>query len=152
MHKGTNEQIGYNLYKTGMLVRREAVRCCAGYGITPEQNQILMILSGIDSASQKQIGEITIQEAPTVSRILKSLAQRGLISQKREKKDRRAAKVSITPAGKALVKKIMPSLKKRFDYVLLGFEERDKKMLIKLLKKLRSVVEKAAEKHGEEIC
>ncbi len=143
MMEELNSRIGYNLYRTGMLFRREGLRFLKQYGITPEQWQVLMILSARGGQTQKQICECTLQDAPTLSRTISRMIRDGLVTASKSKKDRRAVEIKLAKKGLSLVKKSVKSSRvyEHTDKLLSGFDEEKKKKLIELLNELRACLE-----------
>ena len=74
-----DEQIGFNLYRLSLLFRRELLRCLDEYSLTPEQWQALVTLRGKDRLSQSEIAAVTLQDAPTVSRMLARMERDGWV-------------------------------------------------------------------------
>ncbi|MFP4466315.1 MAG: MarR family winged helix-turn-helix transcriptional regulator [Candidatus Goldiibacteriota bacterium] len=147
-HRDLDAEVGWNLYRTGMLMRREGVRQLAEFNVTPEQWQVLMILINKGGLSQKAIGDITLQDAPTISRVLQRLLKKKLIKKKTDVRDKRAFCLEITGAGKDLMEKMMKKLKKnRTEYNITDSQKRE---LIKLLKGLRENLEVIHSKGGTE--
>ncbi len=137
MRNSLNARVGYNLYRTGMMFRREALRAYSGSGLTPEQWQLSMILAKKGPLTQKQLCDITMQDAPTVSRMLKRMEKKSYVTIKADSRDKRAVKISITKKGLQHAFKTARESEKRIDRLMKGFDEDKKKKLIELLKELR---------------
>src|SRR6056297_206109 len=98
-HKSINAELGFALYKTGMMFRREGLRHGMNKKVAPEQWQVMMVLKSKNGMTQKEIGELTVQDAPTLSRSIKRMVSRGMVKKKKGKNDRRATLIYLTPSG-----------------------------------------------------
>ncbi len=136
-HKNINAELGFALYKTGMLFRREGLKHGMNKKVAPEQWQVMMVLKRKNGMTQKEIGELTVQDAPTLSRSIKRMVLRGLVKKKKGKKDRRATLIYLTPSGERLMKSIGKETVAHINSILKDFPERKKKAIIKLLEELR---------------
>lgn len=86
--------------------------------------------------SCSEIGERMISHDPDITRLLDRLKRRGLISRRREQKDRRIIRTFITQSGLALLK-TMDQPVETFHRKLLGRVNRERlKNLIQLLSDL----------------
>jgi MarR family transcriptional regulator, organic hydroperoxide resistance regulator len=83
-----------------------------GLPLTPEQWIVLVQLWQKDGQSQSALSELTLRDAPTMSRILDTMEKGGLIVRKVDERDARSRLVTLTRAGKALQAKLVPVAKK----------------------------------------
>ncbi len=79
-----------------------------GVDLTPEQWVIIDILKREGVLSQKQLAEISFKDAPSISRLLDGLIQKGMIDKASDKQDKRATSICLTLKGDALVDKVKP--------------------------------------------
>jgi len=97
-----------------MLMRaREAVAerfrpIFSAHGLTEQQWRVLRVLSGVTEVEVMALARLVFLRGPSLSRILKDMAERGLISRKTTANDRRVGLISITPAGKVLIAETAP--------------------------------------------
>ena len=92
-----------------LLAAREAVMApirpfLRAANITEQQWRVLRVLADVDVLDASGIAERALLYAPTVSRILKELVDRGLIVRRADSNDGRRSIISITPAGHDLVR------------------------------------------------
>ncbi|MBN2754091.1 MAG: winged helix-turn-helix transcriptional regulator [Candidatus Goldbacteria bacterium] len=141
--KSLNNQVGWNLYRTGMMMRREGARMLMRYNLTPEQWQIMMILGSKGALTQKALGDITLQDAPAISRAVQRLIVKNYAKKSSSNKDKRAVQVEITGKGGLLLSDIESRMKKahRVNNIYQNFSDVKKRQLIKLLTELRSNLE-----------
>lgn len=71
--------------------------------ITEQQWRVLRVLSDSGPLDAKSIAEQALLYAPTVTRILKELTDRGLLAREIDPADGRRSVVTITSAGRQLV-------------------------------------------------
>ena len=74
-----------------------------GVDITPEQWIVLDKLDVNKEMSQKEIGNESFKNAPTISRIIDNLVRKELVNRISEENDRRKTAISLTKKGKKLV-------------------------------------------------
>lgn len=132
-----NETLGFNLNRVAILFRRELTRCLAVYRLTPEQWQVLAALWSNDSLNQKEIARITLQDAPTVSRMIKRMETNGFIERLTVASDARITLVKPTPSGLKLKTILPPLLETHFRNFLVNFPKNKQKLLKSLLLDLR---------------
>ena len=75
-------------------------------GLTPSQ---LSALSSIDALGSVRLGDLAAAErvtSPTLTKIVANLEAAGLVQRSADPDDRRAARVSLTPAGKSRLKRL----------------------------------------------
>ena len=71
------------------------------YGLTAAQYNVLRILRGAgdEGACGREIASLLITAEPDITRLLDRMEKRGLISRRRDAKDRRFVTTRIAPAG-----------------------------------------------------
>ena len=67
------------------------------------QYRLLMLLGERDRVTAHQLASRLEVSAPTVSTMVRALAEQGLVARERDTSDQRVVWLSITPAGRALV-------------------------------------------------
>lgn len=80
----------------------------AGIDLTPEQWVVLDHLYSAKEVSQTDLANGTFKDAPTVSRIIDKLAQKGLALRQRFPNDRRRYQVVLTPKGEEIFNILNP--------------------------------------------
>lgn len=91
-----------------LLGAREAVMApirpfLRAVNVTEQQWRVLRVLAEVDALDASGIAEQALLYAPTVTRILRELADRGLILRRIDPKDGRRSIISITGEGHTLV-------------------------------------------------
>ncbi len=73
------------------------------FGITEQQWRVLRALTAVDAIEVMPLARATYLLAPSLSRILKDLEERGLVTRRRPKEDMRRGLISISAQGRALI-------------------------------------------------
>ncbi len=143
---GLDKDLGFNLHRVDLVYRRELTRCLREFNMTPEQWQVLVGLWETDTLTQTQIGKITQQDAPTISRMVKRMEANRLIQKKQNKNDKRQTLIKATGAGLKLKTSLPGEIKKHFTKVLKDFPKTKQDQLNKLLLEMRGCLRDIPEK------
>ena len=100
-----DKKIGFLLERTTRIAKLSFTKAFKklGVDITPEQWIVLDKLDVNKEMSQKEIGNESFKNAPTISRIIDNLVKKGYVSRVSEASDRRKTSISLTKSGKELV-------------------------------------------------
>ena len=135
-----DESLGFWLYRSHIQVSaalRQAFQD-AGHDLTPEQWAVLLGLQEEEGLNQSQLGDKTYKDRHNITRILKHLDKRGYIEKLHVKKDKRAFRVYLSPAGRSLLRELKQVVLKHRDRVCNGFSKDD---LLKIRDYLRHIVD-----------
>jgi DNA-binding MarR family transcriptional regulator len=132
-----DRQLGFNLYRVAMLFKREHARALREYRLTPEQWQALATLWRTGPMRQVDIARVTLQDAPTVSRMLMRMERSGWVRNEPDPSDARSKVVRLTPEGARLREILPPKLIGHFNRYLRNFSESRQQQLLQLLQQLR---------------
>lgn len=97
----------------------------AGYPLTPEQTSAFMVLHHFDSLSQSMLAHILDKDKASVSRLINSLVQSGLVDRVQDEQDRRVVRVVINAKGKQAFEDIYPAIKQISATTLQGVSEEE---------------------------
>jgi homoprotocatechuate degradation regulator HpaR len=102
-----------------LLRAREAVMArfrplLAAHGVTEQQWRVLRALYEVDRADVSALAERCCLLMPSLSRILRTMEQTGLIARAADAGDARRSIVSITARGRALLKKVAPHSERQY--------------------------------------
>ena len=78
------------------------------HGLTEQQWRVLRVLNEEDALSASVVAERTALLPPSVTRIVKALAERDLLLSQRSNADARELRLQLTDHGRALVQEIAP--------------------------------------------
>lgn len=109
-----NNNLGYNLYRTYLLFHRELIRALKNYEITPEQWQVLIILWNHGSVTPTEISKVTLQDLPSISRMLVRMERNGWLYKQKNEQDGRSFRVCITAKGENSKQEMAQALERHF--------------------------------------
>ncbi len=95
--------------------------------LTVDQWVLLQELDKEDGLNQFELAERSYKHAPTVTRIVDTLTQKGLIERQADPADRRRYNICLTKAGKGEIKRILPIIKDFREKCWEGMSEKDLK-------------------------
>lgn len=84
------------------------------HGITETQWRVLRALTTAESLRASQLAALTLISGPSLTRILKALEARKLVSRRAEAGDQRAARIAIAAAGRRLIAAVAPHSEARY--------------------------------------
>jgi len=105
-------------------------------GLSVDQWVMLKQIGENSGSSQVDIGNSTVKDAPTTTRIIDQLVNKNLISKQLDPEDRRRYMVFITEKGRALVERLLPVVSEYRQVPLEGFSEANRKQLNELLNQM----------------
>ncbi len=111
--------VGYQLRRTFMALHRRLKAAIAPLGVTPDQYVVLWVLSSTGELTQRGIHELIHSDGNTVAEVLGRLEAKGWVRRRRDAADGRARRVSITPTGQAMRRRIF-RIARRFHRKALG--------------------------------
>ena len=105
-------------------------------GINVDQWIVLKQISENNGSSQVAIGNSTVKDAPTTTRIIDQLVNKKLIRKKLDPKDRRRYMVFTTDKGLELIQRLLPVVQSYRQIPVQGFSANEQKQLIELLQRM----------------
>jgi DNA-binding MarR family transcriptional regulator len=99
------EALGFTMEKTVKMMRLTFNRLLLMHpeaGLTVDQWILINILNKYGSLSQQELGELTFKDAPTITRMIDLMAQKGMVTRLSDIKDRRKFVISLTESGERL--------------------------------------------------
>lgn len=102
-------------------------------GITEQQWRVLRALTTVASMRIGELAEVTLISAPSLTRLLKTLDERGLVTRRTERGDQRATQVAIAPAGLKLIEQVAPHSEARYASIAARLGEREMRALYDVL-------------------
>lgn len=112
MNRG-EKRIGYFLERTTRIVKLAFHQAISDLGleVTPEQWVLMESLYKENGQAQIELANKSFKNAPTISRILDLLSEKGYVERQRFENDRRRYKIFLTQEGKRIVELIQPIAK-----------------------------------------
>jgi DNA-binding MarR family transcriptional regulator len=100
----TDETLGTDLVDAWSGVRRRlrrgAARVVAGDLLTPAEVEVLRLVAGRPGLTVRETADALHLAGNTVSTLVGGLAERGLLARRRDERDRRAVRLTATPAAR----------------------------------------------------
>lgn len=124
--------IGHVYTRMRMGLRR--VFLAAGHDVTPEQWAVLYRLFETQGLTQCGLGERTVKDKTTITRILDRLEKKGWVSRQRDRQDRRTQRIFLTDQGETLVKALVPLVRGFVGRIFADIGEADGETLRRILR------------------
>ena len=117
--------LGFWIHRVYQATRNEMYRVFREHGeeITPEQWAVLIRLWERDARTQSDLSDATFRDRPTMSRIVDSMENRGLLERHADENDARVRVVRLTRRGKDLKKKLVPVVEQIVQRMVTGIDE-----------------------------
>lgn len=96
-----------------------------GVEMTPERWIVLVRLWEHDGLTQRELGERTFRDEPTVSRILAGMQAKGWVVRRPDPEDGRTRRVHLTESGRALQRALVPLARKLVARLEKGISDHD---------------------------
>ena len=105
-----SEISGFILERSAKRMKQYFQHCLssANAGITIDQWVVLSVLDKQDGISQLDIAKATYKDAPTITRIIDLLCQKGLTQRITNKRDRRRFDIQLTELGRERIEQVLP--------------------------------------------
>lgn len=102
-------------------------------GITIDQWVILQELNERNGLSQLEIAQATFKDAPTVTRIIDLLCEKGLTERIVDTQDRRKFRIELTEKGRKKIEEALPIIEQAREKTWRGFNEQKLEVLMQML-------------------
>lgn len=127
-----------------LLRAREAVMTrfrplLARHDITEQQWRILRILAEDADVDATEVAQKAVILAPSLTRTLRLLEDRGLVSRKRDAGDRRRTLLQITAAGRRVIAAVVPESRKIYHALEERYGQQRIEILLDMLDDLASI-------------
>jgi DNA-binding MarR family transcriptional regulator len=100
------EYLGLLIAAARSRIKQVVLAQVAQFGLAPQQFWMLIALREMPGMSQADLAERVRADAPTVSRTLGALLERGLVRSDPDPEDRRRSRVFLTAAGEQLASEV----------------------------------------------
>jgi len=111
------------------------------YDLAPVDWRILSTLQEQDGHNIAYLAERTATERSNLTRAVDKLEQQGLVSRRRELRDRRHVQLYLTAAGRRKFEQVLPTVLWNIDRVVSGFAADELETLMDLLNRMRANVQ-----------
>lgn len=122
------QQISVSIFAEGMKSE--------GIDLTSPQFAALTILDENPGIDQATLAGMIALDRPTIGGVIERLAGKGLVERKTSESDRRAKSLTLTSAGKAMVKRMRPLVVETQSKILDGLSDEEKEQFTILATKI----------------
>ena len=105
----------------------------SGLDISLDQWMVLGPIWQLESASQKELGEITLKDKTSITRLVDILEKKNLVVRVEDQIDHRIKRVILTNAGKQLFFDVLPVMEKTREQVRKDISDQDIETFKKVL-------------------
>ncbi len=128
----------------GLLRAREAVMShfrpiLADHDVTEQQWRVLRALSEAGLLDATEVAEKAFILAPSLTRMLRALEERGLITRHKDKDDGRRVLLKLAPAGQAIIDEVMPDSRRVYADIDARFGAGRTEQLLDMLEELAAL-------------
>jgi len=128
----------------GLLKAREAVMShfrpiLADHDVTEQQWRVIRALSEAGTLDATEVAEKAFILAPSLTRMLRSLEERGFITRHKDKDDGRRVLLTLAPAGQAIIDEVMPDSRRVYADIDARFGKKRIEALIDMLEELAAL-------------
>lgn len=93
----------FAVYSAGLAINRAYKPLLDRYGLTYSQYLLMVALRARDGQAVSELGEQLFLESNTLTPLIKRLEAAGLVGRRRDTKDERVVRVSLTAEGQRLI-------------------------------------------------
>lgn len=137
--------VGFLIKRCGVLMSQLAEREFEAHGMSFTQWLVLIRLRWCESLSATQLSDDMGHDMGALTRVVDALQRAGLVRRERDRRDRRAVAIAITPQGRRLVASTLPFIANLLNQLVEPFARREIETLIALLQRLLMRLELLAE-------
>jgi DNA-binding MarR family transcriptional regulator len=120
-----------------------------GHDVTPEQWVVLYRLYETPGLTQAGLGERSVKDKTTITRILDRLAAKKLLTRRRDPHDRRSQRISLTPDGQGLVERLVPLVRAYAAEAFADVPPEDRASLKRILNNIEARLDALFEAQGQ---
>ena len=107
----------------------------AGYDLTPVQYAALAAVGANPGIDQVTLAGLIAFDRTTITGVVERLALKGLVKRQESSRDRRARELTLTAAGRRVVRSITPAVEAAQRVMLRGLTDQEARDLVRLLRK-----------------
>ena len=127
------QRVGRLVISVARELRTFVDRQVAPLGLTMQQAELLVWTYRQHGASATDLTDLLLTDDAGVSRLLRRLEAKGLITRRVGARDRRARALQLTPSGRALAKRLLRFAGRGNEMLLAGLSPRERAELRRLL-------------------
>lgn len=93
----------------------------AAHDVTEQQWRVIRVLAERGTIDASEVAARAFILAPSLTRMIRSLEQRGLITRRKDRADGRRVLLALTPAGRAVIDDVVPAAQRVYDGIYARF-------------------------------
>ena len=124
------------LHSAARLARTVLAARLLAHGFYAGQDQIMLALDRLEGQTPGQLAALLGVRPPTITKTINRLQAQGFLEKKASDTDARQAHISLTDAGRDMIKSIERSVRKTEKIALRGLDKKEQKALAKLLARI----------------
>lgn len=136
MSYNNRKSVTYQLAQAAKAHRQRSAIVLGRLRIYPGQEQVLKALAEQDGQSMTALSIALSVQPPTITKMVARLSAQGLVERHASASDGRAARVHLSPQGRALLADLDAALIEIEEHAMSGMDDRDRKRLRKLLRRM----------------
>ena len=109
------------------------------HGVNEQQWRVIRVLAEAGTLDASEVAERANILAPSLTRMIRAMAERGLIKRARDEDDGRRVMLTIAPAGLALLRAVSPDSARIYDALEAEFGRERVEQLLELLDALSAL-------------
>lgn len=131
---------GYVIEHTAKRLKRAFQQTLADLNadLTADQWVVLDVVVRQEGMSQHEIGQATVKDRPTITRILDRLAEKALVERKADPHDRRKFGIHTTALGRRRIRALQPKVEAFRKTHFKGLNKQDMRELMRILDKINA--------------
>ena len=123
-------EIAFNISDVARLLRTFADQRAGEFGITRAQWAVLARVERSEGLKQCELADVLDLQPITLTRLIDSLCENGLIERRADPDDRRAKRLHLTPAARPVLDQLFQLGKDMMTAVLAGIEPAGRQQLL----------------------
>lgn len=111
----------------------------AAHEVTEQQWRVIRVLDGAGMLDATEVAQKAFILAPSLTRMIRSLEERGLITRHKDSADGRRVLLKLTDAGRAVIDEVVPDARRVYDIIYARFGSERVEALIDMLDELAAL-------------
>ena len=100
------DSVGFHLRRSHEIAQQQVAASLAGTGLMPIHAEMLAMIGDNPGTIPSVVADALGRDRSSVTGILRTLLDRGLVERARTSRDRRAALLQVTPAGEVMLRRV----------------------------------------------
>lgn len=138
-----SQSLGYQIRMTHRLLQRYLQSKIEPHGVTLGMWYFLRVLWAEDGLTQRELSRRIGTMEPTTLGAILAMEQAGFVMRVRSEADRRKQHVYLTPAGRALKQRLLPSAAEVVETATAGFSHREVELMLTFLFTMQANLDRA---------